>query len=270
MLSGMNTRRNSLPWQPLRAVLDAFASVLFPAPCYVCRQPLESASRIPICPACLNSLRRIEAPICRQCGRGFPAVFHPQASPLCHACALGLYRFDVARSFARYDSTMQRIVTLLKYSPAAPLGSWFARQLEPIVRAEDFLPKVSWVAPVPLDRSRLRQRGYNQAELIARPLADRLGLPLATGLLRRLRPRPARQKLSQRERWETVRGAFVAARGAQVDRSHILLVDDVMTSGATLDACAKALRSAGAEAVYAVTVARVLPSGEPASSGTTR
>lgn len=266
----MNTGRNSLPGRALRAARDAFASVLFPAPCYVCRQPLETASRVPICAACLNSLRRISAPICRQCGRSLPAIFHAEASPICPACAQGLYRFDLARSFAEYDSTMQRVMTLLKYSPAAPLGSWLARQVEPIIGAEPFLRKVNWVVPVPLDSTRLRQRGYNQAELIARPLANRLELPLATDLLRRLRPRPARQKLTRRERWETVRGAFEAGPAGRVDRSHILLVDDVMTSGATLDACAKALRSRGAEAVYAVTVARVLPSGEAAPSGITR
>lgn len=266
----MNAGRNSLPGKALRAAWDAFASVLFPAPCHVCRQPLETASRIPVCAACLNSLRRISAPVCRQCGRPLPAVFRVEVLPICHACARGLYRFDLARSFAQYDSTMQRVITLLKYSPAAPLGSWLARQIEPIIGAEPFLRKVNWVAPVPLDRTRLRQRGYNQAELIARPLASRLGLPLATDLLRRLRSRPARQKLSRRERWETVRGAFEAGPAGRVDRSHILLVDDVMTSGATLDACARALRSGGAEAVYAVTVARVLPYGEAAPSGTTR
>ena len=181
---------------------------------------------------------------------------------MCHACARGLYHFDLARSFAQYDRTMERVILLLKYSPAKPLASWLARQIEPIVRAEPVLHEVNCVAPVPLDRSRLRHRGYNQAELIARPLAARLGLPLATNLLRRLHPRPARLKLSRRQRWETVRGAFQAEPRGKIDRSHILLIDDVMTSGATLDACARVLRSAGAEAVYAVTVARVLPAWE--------
>ncbi|HVB33327.1 MAG TPA: ComF family protein [Patescibacteria group bacterium] len=265
----MNTRRSWLSGKPIRSAADAVASILFPAPCYVCRQPLGTASRIPICAACLNSLRRIESPICRQCGRPFPSGLGPPASPICRACARGIYGFDLARSLARYDRTLERVVTLLKYSPVAPLGSWLALEIEPVIRAEPVWEKVNWVVPVPLDHSRLRQRGYNQAELIARPLAGRLGLPIATNLLRRLRPRPAKQKLSRRERWETVRGAFEARPGSEVDNSRILLVDDVLTSGATLDACARTLRSAGAEAVYAVTVARVLPAWEVASRGAT-
>ena len=205
--------------------------------------------------------------MCLQCGRPFPSRLGASVSRVCRICANGLYGFDVARSFARYDATMQRLVTLLKYSPVAPLGSWLALQMEQIVRQEPAFQKASCVIAVPLDRGRLRERGYNQAELIARPLASRLGLPLATNFLLRLRSRPPRLKLSRRERWETVRGAFQAPGGGRVDKSHILLVDDVLTSGATLDACARALRLAGAGAVYAVTVARVVPAGEPSASG---
>lgn len=186
---------------------------------------------------------------------------------MCRLCANGLYGFDLARSLALYDSTMQRLVTLLKYSPVAPLGKWLALQMEQVVRLAPAFQKASCVVAVPLDRSRMRERGYNQVELIARPLARRLGLPLATNLLSRLRPRPPRLKLSRRERWDTVRGAFQARGDGRVDKSHILLVDDVLTSGATLDACARALRAVGAEAVYAITVARVIPAGESAPLG---
>lgn len=268
-LSNVNAGKSSLPWQPIRAALGAFVSVVFPAPCSICRQPLETASRIPICPACLCSLRRIESPMCRQCGRPFPATLRSEPDPICHACLRGLYGFSLARSFARYDSTMQRVATLLKHRPVGSLGRWLALQIEPYLRDTSVLEKVSWVVPVPLDRSRLRERGYNQAELIARPLAERLGLPFSSHLLCRIRPRVAKQKLSRRERWETVRGAFQVPLGTRVDRSHILLVDDVMTSGATLDACARTLRRAGAEAVYAVTAARVLPAWETPSDGAT-
>jgi ComF family protein len=188
---------------------------------------------------------------------------------LCHGCFRGVYHFDLARSFALYDDAMVRLLMLLKYEPVAPLGAWFAAQIEQVIRAEPQLGEVDFIVPVPLDRYRLRERGYNQAELIARPLARRLGRPLADDLLIRLRSRPPRLKLSRRERWETVRGAFNAPSGPRVDTSRILLVDDVLTSGATLDACARALRAAGASAVRAVTVARVLPRWESPVSGTT-
>ncbi len=254
-------------WKPLRGAADALLSVVFPTPCRICRQPLSTAGRVPVCSACLDSLRRIRGAVCPQCGRPQPPVVAP--ARLCHGCARGVYHFDLARSFALYDDAMVRLLTLLKYEPVAPLGAWFAAQIEQVIRAEPALGEVDFIVPVPLDRRRFRERGYNQAELIAQPLARQLGRPLARDLLVRLRSRPPRLKLSQRERWETVRGAFHAPAGPRVDTSRILLVDDVLTSGATLDACARALRSAGAAAVHAVTVARVLPRWESPVSGTT-
>jgi ComF family protein len=118
------------------------------------------------------------------------------------------------------------------------------------------------VVPVPLHRNRQRERGYNQVDLIAGPLARRLGLPYRSVLLVRSKPRPDKQRLSLHERWTSVRGAFAAQPGSRVDNLRVLLVDDVMTTGATLDACARALRQAGAAAVYALTVARA-PRGSP-------
>ena len=256
-------------WKPLRGAADALVSVVFPGACRVCHQPLSTASRVPVCSACLDSLRRIRGAVCPQCGRPQPPIVADGPARLCHGCARGVYHFDLARSFALYDDGMVRLLTLLKYEPVAPLGSWFAAQIEQVIRTEAALGEVDFVVPVPLDRRRLRERGYNQAELIARPLAKRLGRPMVTNLLVRLRSRPPRLKLSRRERWETVRGAFHAPAGPRVDTSRILLVDDVLTSGATLDACARALRSAGAAAVHAVTVARVLPRWEHPVPGTT-
>ena len=90
--------------------------------------------------------------------------------------------------------------------------------------------------------ARLRERGYNQAELIARPLARMLGIPFRSYLLVRTRPRPNKIRLTRRERWETVRGAYATHKMAQVDKLRVLLVDDVFTTGATLDACSRALK----------------------------
>jgi ComF family protein len=114
------------------------------------------------------------------------------------------------------------------------------------------------VVPVPLHRQRERERGYNQAALIAKPLAKFLGLPYKSVLLTRVRPRPDKYLLNYEERREAVRGAFATRPGSRVDNLRVLLVDDVMTSGATLDSCAKALREAGARSVIGLTVARAV------------
>jgi ComF family protein len=149
-------------------------------------------------------------------------------------------------------------MVLLKFEEMAPLGKWFARRLAEVAQSGDEAAAADVVVPVPLHKDRLRARGYNQAELIARPLAKLLKLPCRPVLLVRTRPRPDKLHLSLEERWESVRGAFATRPGSQVDNLRVLLVDDVMTTGATLDACARALRLAGAKSVTGLTVARAL------------
>jgi ComF family protein len=149
---------------------------------------------------------------------------------------------------------------MLKYAEVFPLGRWFAELLADLVKGNEAAFSADAVIPVPLHPSRLRERGYNQAELIGRPLARLLGIPFRAYLLVRTRPRPDKVRLTRRERWETVRGAYAMHPGAEVDKLRVLLVDDVLTTGATLDACSRALHRAGAVRVAGLTVARALPS----------
>jgi ComF family protein len=244
----------------LRTARDALVSVVFPAPCRICAATLDTASRVPVCETCLASFDEISKPICECCGR-------PVVSPLvgeslqvlCRLCREGTYGFDLARSFAYYNSPMVRAIMLLKHEAVAPMGVWFAQRLAEVVAREPERLTADVVVPVPLHPARLRERGYNQAEMIARPLTKKLRLRLGPYLLVRTRPRPDKLRLSRRERWTTVRGAYAMREGVRVDKLHVLLVDDVMATGATLDACARALRKAGAARVTALTVARTVP-----------
>ena len=243
-----------------RGMREALASILFPAPCRLCAQTLDTAQRIPFCRTCLAALTEtLPQPFCSQCGRPIvsTAVAEGICLPRCHLCRNGVYGFDMARSFGAYTPRMARAILLLKYCEVYPIGAWFARLLGEVVAREpqDFVADA--VVPVPLDAGRRRERGYNQADLIARPLAHLLGIPFRSHLLVRTRPRPNQLRLTRRERWETVRGAYAVHQGAQVDK-HVLLVDDVFTTGATLDACSRALKRAGAARVVGLTVARAL------------
>lgn len=142
------------------------------------------ASRIPICRECLASLRPLAGPMCRLCGRPFVSALAATAQrPLCHACRRGIYAFDLARSFGAYDGPLVPAITLLKYHAVTPLGDWFAARLAELVGREREAFAADVVVPVPLHATRLRERGYNQAELIARPLARRLRLPFRSYLL---------------------------------------------------------------------------------------
>ncbi|MHB8639358.1 MAG: ComF family protein [Candidatus Acidiferrales bacterium] len=242
-----------------RNTLDALASVLFPAPCRICGHVLMDASLLPICGECLAALAPFRGPGCATCGRPFASEIATDAAvPLCFACRRSTYGFDLARSYGEYNDQMSSAISLLKYDKLTRLAGWFATRLEERIRIEPELFTADVAVPVPLHPARQRERGYNQAELIARPLARKLKLPLGAYLLVRTKPRPPRLLLSRRERWQTVRGAYEIRKGARVDNLRVLLIDDVFTTGATLDACARALKQAGAKSVAGLTVARVL------------
>lgn len=244
----------------------AVVSVFFPAPCRLCGELLDTATRIPICRTCLASLRPLSGPCCSRCGRPFASTVavELQGLPLCHLCRRSLYDFDFARSYGAYTPAMAGAIMLLKYQGVTPLAAWFAAGLQSTFDGHREMCLADVVVPVPAHALRLRERGYNHAELIAKPLARWLGLPCRSYLLVRTRPRPDKLRLTQRERWRSVRGVYTIRQGLRVDNLRVLLVDDVLTTGATLDACSRALRKAGAAKVVALTVARAIPRWEEA------
>jgi ComF family protein len=240
-----------------RDALDALTSIVFPAECRICDRTLAGASLIPICPSCINGFQRITPPVCHCCGRPFgPLETAAPPKLLCHLCRLSFYAFDRARSFGVYDDGLSEAILLLKYEDITRLGAWFAAQLAEMVLATPDAWPADLVVPVPVYSERRRERGYNQAETIARPLAKRLKLKLEPHMLVRTRPRPPQLLLTRVEHWESVRGAYATPPGLKVDNLRILLVDDVLTTGATLDACSRALKAAGAASVLGLTVAR--------------
>ena len=258
-------RRRGVPrW--LAEAAGALVSVFFPAGCRICESLLATASRIPICDECLSSFERLPAILCEICGRPLPGLAERASGPLCPACQEKTYAFDRARSFAVYKDALVQAILLLKFEQIAPLGTWFADRLTEVLREGGNALAADVVVPVPLHRQRERERGYNQAGLISKPLSKRLGLPHKAVLLMRTRARPDKRILSLEERWESVRGAFATRPGSQVDNLRVLLVDDVLTTGATLDACARALREAGAKSVIGLTVARAVRNPLPDSS----
>ena len=189
----------------------------------------------------------------------FPSLWIAVERGPTRACQDKTYGFACARSFAIYQGPLVPAVLLLKFEQIEPLGLWFARRLAEVVASEHGRFAADVVVPVPLHRQRQRERGYNQAALISKPLAKRLRL------LMRTKARPDKRILSLEERWESVRGAFAMRPGSQVDNLRVLSVDDVLTTGATLDACARALREAGAKSVVTLTVARAVRNPLPSS-----
>jgi ComF family protein len=202
---------------------------------------------------------RIDPPWCEVCGVPFPtfapAASHAIAAGQCGLCTTRRPAFTYARSAGLYEGTLREAVHAFKFAGKTALARVLTElAIEQCGEALRVLPDV--VVPVPLHRSRQRERGFNQSALLAAGIARRLAVPCSGPLLRRRRPTRAQSDLSAGERRANVRGAFVASGG--VAGRHVLVVDDVLTTGATVSECAHALLGAGAVTVGVLTVARVV------------
>ena len=211
-------------------------------------------SRIPVCSACLTLPQPLEAEcFCASCGTPFVESYPLDQQGVCQPCRENAVHFDAAYSFGSYDHPLQDLIHLFKYakieSLAEPLGRLLLRALP---RGVEF----DMVLAMPMHWRKRWDRGFNQAELLAAPVARKLGLKVS-GSLRRTRHTQAQAGLSEAERKTNLKGAFAVRNPAQIAQKRILLVDDVFTTGATLRAATEALKSAGAAHVSVLTLARV-------------
>ena len=168
-------------------------------------------------------------------------------------CRHGFTDFDAAYSYGAYEGKLRDIIHLLKYQRIEPLAKPLANLL---IKALPLDQRFDCIVPIPIHWMRRISRGFNQAELIAKPLAHYMSVPIVKAL-RRKNYRAPQVGLTNAQRRENVRGVFYVRKPEQVDGLHILLVDDVFTTGATASACAKALKKAGAKHVSLLTLARV-------------
>jgi ComF family protein len=233
-----------------RAALD----FVYPPTCPVSDEPV--AARGLLAPAAWEKLTFLSAPMCARCG--FPFEHDLGEGVDCAACSARPPVVRRARAALAYDDASRRLVLELKHAARtdalATFASWMA------LAAGELLTEADWIAPIPLHASRLRVRRFNQSALLARAVAERAGKPFDPDSLARRRDTPSQAGKSAVGRRRNVSGAFVvrAERASCVAGARVLLVDDVRTTGATLDAAARALEAAGAQAVDAVTLLRVV------------
>ena len=236
-----------------RALLDW----VYPPHCVHCGEPVAEEGGHVLCSECRSELAglRVLEPRCRRCGMPFPSS---AKGDQCGVCSKGAQTFHVARSIFNYEEPVTSVVQEFKYRG----GYYLADAVVENLVEKDWLPEdirdIDCMVPIPLHPRRRRERGYDQALMVAEAFSRQWGWPLVTGAVRRTRYTEQQVGKGPRHRWINVDGAFDAEPGP-VEERHVLLADDVMTTGATASACASALYRAGAKKVSVLTLARAVP-----------
>src|SRR5947208_9588505 len=236
----------------LRETVRGIASLVYPPTCVVCSAAVEPGEYL--CPYCTAAAPRLTAPFCDRCSQPFEGAI--TATFTCANCTHRALHFQTAVAAYRSRGIVRKLLHEFKYGHQRhlkyPLAAWLAETLEdPRLSGRQF----DVIIPVPLHSTRERERGFNQAALLAELLAGRTGLRLDESL-ERIRYTSTQTSHDRAERMRNLQDAFRLRKKANVRGLRVLLIDDVLTTGSTLSECARVLRSAGAISVHAATAAR--------------
>ena len=243
-------------------MLRYLINFVYPPRCAACERRLQLETTQRVCADCIAGIERLGEPLCAVCGIPIEASIAEEGHGWCRSCTESPPHFSAARAVTRYragdeeSAAVPSIIRRHKYGRDQSLTHALAQCIgDPMPLADN---DYDLVVPVPLHQNRLRWRGFNQAALIGGAVARRLGRPLDVKTLVRTRATPAQTAQDRRARLRNVHAAFAVSRPARIANRRVLLVDDVMTTGATVDECARTLIEAGARRVDVLTLARVL------------
>ena len=236
--------------QGARAVLETLRDLFYPLHCAGCRVALKKGW---LCSDCQEAIKPVSKPRCETCSQPF---FGMMDQFVCVNCRGRAFHFECAVAVMQSRGVLRELIHRLKYGGelwlAQPLGDFLELGLSD-ERLED--EEFDAIVPVPLHSLRQREREFNQSEILCQELAGRKGLPVLD-VLKRVRYTVTQTHFDRRRRMQNLQDAFTMRQNADVQGKHLLLVDDVLTTGSTLDECARVLLEAGAESVRALTVAR--------------
>ena len=234
----------------ISTIAKHFLNLIYPLHCASCNTPLEAADETGVCARCLAEIRPNPRPHCRKCGRS------SDSTRICKECRMTKLHFNRAHSACLYEGALKEIIHRFKYNGALSLaGPLSGLMIDFVNNNPAVLSKIDLITYVPLSARRLRKRTFNQSQALAAGLAEEFGLGLCHALAK-TRSTKVQNELSRDQRLSNLEGAFRVRREADIKEMRILLVDDVMTTGATLSECARTLKDAGAKEVRCLTLAR--------------
>lgn len=230
--------------------------LVYPRFCFGCQRPIPAEIDGFLCPDCISRLDIIRPPCCIICGRPISAGDGDR----CRDCSNSSYYFTRGFTAVLYQGLVKDCIHRFKYDSCTYLRYNLARLLIDFSRAHIDASRIEVITPVPLHWRKLRDRGFNQAAMLGKALAVELGKRYIGNVLTRPRPAQAQVKLSRQERMNNIRGVFAMRKPAGIQGKHILLIDDVFTTGATLNECSRILLAGGAAEVWVFAVALVITS----------
>lgn len=233
-----------------RGVLEGLSYLVYPPFCLVCERDLTGKEHL-VCERCWSSVEMIDRPFCLQCGAPLPSMERS-----CLGCRGKRFHFSGVRAAFRYTEDVRKVIHAFKFHRKTSLARRLGRTLAFAVIQDVRFGDVDCLVPVPLHPSRLRERGYNQSDLLAEAICAELGIVCMKNALIRTKRTRAQTALNPQRRQRNVEKAFAVVHPTGLVGKKVALVDDVFTTGATVEACAQALRDGGAADVTVLTVAR--------------
>lgn len=219
-------------------------NMLYPRRCPICSDIAMPKGEL-VCPECVDNIPYVREPRCCRCGK----ELGDERTEYCFDCSKHTMYYEKGVSLFRYNQVMRRAMDGFKYKNRQEYADFFTSELIRVYGDEMKAWKADAVIPIPIHKSRRRIRGYNQAELLAEPLSGFLGIPMEAKLVVRTRKTKPQNKLNDKERQKNIEGAF-NIRGKIVQLKKVILIDDIYTTGSTINTCARLLREAGVEQVY--------------------
>ncbi len=240
----------------LRGLIKGFSEIIWPKRCLVCKDSVKEKAYIDgyICAGCWGKIKRNIPPFCYRCGRRLDSRSFTKT--VCPGCIKKSLYFDRAFSPCVYEGPIKELIHEFKYHNKEYLGATLSKLMIDFVREYNLpIDFVDSVIPIPLYKSRLREREFNQARILSDYVAREFGKPMLDGVLIRKRPTRTQTELEDNARFLNVKDSFALTREDATKNMNLLLVDDVLTTGATASEAARSLKSAGANIVFVLTLA---------------
>ncbi len=238
----------------MKEYVDSFLELIYPEKntCFICEKYDEEIGERYICCDCEKKIKKIIPPVCAKCSK---PINYDKSTELCRECSGDERYFETSKSLYAYEGVIKNAIYKYKYYNKPYFYKFFGNLLVDYMNREGYL-NFDYILSVPLHPSKLRSRGYNQAELLAKYLSDKLSIPYIVAL-KRTKKTEKQSEQSKEERRKNLKNAFIVKKSSDIIlNSTVLLVDDIYTTGSTVNECSKALITYGVKKVYVLTIAR--------------